>query len=88
MKIICNKFPDTLHPATFDDEGKELTPETQVPACRFYVLETEEKNGKNRNTGNRWKVHVDGPVDFAKVKAEFKKLGQDVTEKALKEAYA
>ena len=84
MKIICNKFPDTLHPATFDDEGKELTPETQVPACRFYVLETD-KLGKN--TGKRWKVHVDGPVDFKKVSAEFKKQGQDVTEKALKEAH-
>ena len=70
--VKCNKF------------------DTDPESCRFYVLEAafDAKKGREANTGNRWKVHVDGPVDFAKVKAEFKKLGQDVTEKALKEAYA
>lgn len=53
-------------------------------SCRFYVLETDKDGGL---TGLRWKVHVDGPVDFKKVKAEFKDKGQDVSEADLKAAY-
>lgn len=57
--------------------------DTKPESCRFYVLEQEGE----RNTGNRWKVHVDGDVDFKSVKGEFKKLGQDVTEADLKKAH-
>lgn len=81
--VKCNKFPDTQFPETFDEKGKKLTDAYSVPSCRFYVL--EQKDGKN--TGKRWKVHVDGEVDFSKVKAEFKNLGQEVSLKELQEAY-
>lgn len=54
------------------------------PSCRFYALET---GPDGRNTGKRWKVHVDGPVDFKAVKAAFKAQAVEVSEADLKKAY-
>lgn len=57
--------------------------DTKPESCRFYFL--EQKDGKN--TGNRWKVHVDGEVDFNAVKEQFAALGQKVSVEELKKAH-
>lgn len=84
MRLVCNRFEDVLlEPAVRDKDGKETAPAVYGPSCRFYALETKD----GRNTGSRWKVHVDGPVDFKAVSAAFEAQGVKVSEKELREAY-
>ena len=85
MKYICkcNKH---------DKEGTHAAGrDNQEPvSASFYVLETEYSavKGRDANTGKRWRVDAECPVDFVKVAEEFGAKGRSVSVAELKEAYA
>lgn len=100
MKIICNKFPDTIIspaiedvaaiPAVKADKKRGIEAAPAVPGIKGKPAVTELScrfYAFPDDSGERVKVHVDGKVDFAKVAAEFagKKCHVEVAD--LKRAY-